>query len=482
MTAPPGTSADAAPAARSPLAWVQRFLGWRRIAYAAGETSNALTLALFVLLARYLGVEPYGELVTIVAAGAILSTGVEFGFHTLLTRAIARRPDTASHELAGALRRQLLIGPFLLPLLYAYLTIAGFSPDGRVAGLLIGASVVVRALKETMRGTCRGLERFALEALFLWTERGGLLAASAAALALGGGIVTVGTIFLTVRLLDFGTFLLALRRRLPRPAGARPGAATWRAALPFAIGNLLWSMYAQLDPALAAALATARDAGIYGAVYRFTDLVQVLPRLLIVVTYPTMAVAWLHNPDRFRQGVGALHDLLLLLGLPVLFVPIIAGEWLLRHGFGAAYATGGPALQILMVAGLFSFQSVLLVQALQAAGGERPLTAVLAVTVALKVTLNLALTPRWGYLGTALAAGATELGYFALLTIVLHRLHAGPARDVTLRTAAGAGCLGAAAWLGAAGSTLGGTAAFVLGWGLLAARTRARALAAWKAL
>lgn len=64
-----------------------------------GEASNALTLLLFVLLARGLGVDRYGVFVAIVAAAAILQAVAELGLHTLLTRTVARAPDAAWHEL-----------------------------------------------------------------------------------------------------------------------------------------------------------------------------------------------------------------------------------------------------------------------------------------------------------------------------------------------------------------------------------------------
>ncbi len=466
--------------AASLIAAGRALLSGKRAAYATGELSNAATLALFAVLARLLGVEPYGELVTIIAVSAILSTAVEFGFHTLVVRTVARDPACARRELGEALRRQILLAPLLLAAMYGYTHLAGLSPAGRVAGLLIGASVVVRALKETLRGVSRGLDRFGIEALFLWTERGGLLVASLVVVLAGGGLVAVGATFLCLRLADFAAFLLTLRRVVGTDATARRGVAvaTWSAALPFAVSNLLWSVYAQVDPALLTALATPRDAGIYGAIYRFIDLVQVAPRLLIVVAYPVMAVAWVCERERFHRGVSALRDLLLLVGLPVLFIPILWGEGLLRLGFGPDYAVGAGALQVLMVGSFFAFQSLMLLHALQAAGQERRLMLVLGLTVGLKVLLNCLLAPRWGYLGTAIAAAATEIAYFALLAGLLRRADPARAHPIGLGEMIGAGALAAAAFLVASGAAVWGGVLFGATWALLVARLGPRELAA----
>lgn len=463
----------------TPAATIRALLSGNRAAYASGELSNALTLALFAVLARLLGVEPYGEFVTIIAVSAILSTGVEFGFHTLLTRTVAREPARAGRELWAAHGRQILLAPGLLVAMYGYLSLTGISPAGRTAGLLIGASVVVRALKETVRGVTRGLSRFGLEALFLWTERAGLFVACVIAVELGGGIVAVGAVFLILRLLDFGVFLFALRRRIGPAGPVQPGAviATWAAALPFAVSNLLWAMYTQIDPALLTALATPRDAGIYGAIYRFIDLVQVIPRLLIVVTFPAMAVAWVQDRERFHRAVAALRDTLMLVGLPVLFLPTLLAAWSLRHTVGADYAVGARALQVLMVGNYFAFQSLMLSQALQAAGRERRLVWVLGLTVGLKVVLNLVLAPDWGFLGTAIASAITELGYFVLLAGLLRRTDPGHAHPIGLGEMVGAVVLAASALLIATGKPEWGIVAFAIGWLALAVRLGPKVLA-----
>ena len=464
---------------RAPAAAVRALFSGKRFAYASGELSNALTLALFAGLARLLGVEPYGEFVTIIAVSAILSTGVEFGFHTLLTRTIAREPARAARELWAAHQRQILLAPVLLVAMYGYLSLTSISPAGRTAGLLIGASVIVRALKETMRGVSRGLNRFGLEATFLWTERGGLLLVCVAAVQLGGGIVAVGAVFLILRLLDFVGFLLTLRRRIgpsaPDPAGGVT--ATWAAALPFAVSNLLWSMYMQVDPALLTALATPHDAGIYGAIYRFIDLVQVIPRLLIVVTFPAMAVAWLQDRDRFHRDTAALRDTLVLVGLPVLFLPTLLAAWALTHSVGADYAVGARSLQVLMVGNFFAFQSLMLWQALQAAGQERRLVWVLGMTVGLKVVLNLLLASRWGHFGTAIASAITEAGYFLLLAGLLRRTDPGRAHPIGLGEMAGAAVLAASALLISRGQPVWGGLVFAAGWLALAGRLGPKVLA-----
>lgn len=444
-----------------------------RVAYGLGEASNALTLLLFVLLARGLGVERYGVFVAIVAAAAILQAVAELGLHTLLTRTVARAPDAAWHELRGALIRQAaLILPAPL-LIYGYMQVAHIPADAHLAGVLIGASVWFRALKESVRGVCRGLGRFGVEALFNWTERLGLLAAGFAVIALGGSLTAVGLVFFVVRAADLAVFVSTVRHQLRRPVPAeRPRQATLLAALPFAVSNLMWSMYYQVDTALLSALSTPRDTGIYGALYRFVDLVQVVPRLLIVVAFPVMAVDWVRNRDRFHRLFRSLQSVITCAGFPVLFVLAGWSAPIIGLAFGREYVEGARALSWIMLGNYFAFHSLLLVQASQAAGRERSLAAGLTLTVTLNVILNVFLIPRFGFRGAALATALTEVTYAGILGWIAWRAGVTPGAPFGPLEAVGALVLAAVA-LGADWPTTPAAAGLlVLGWLIVLVRLK----------
>jgi O-antigen/teichoic acid export membrane protein len=399
--------------------------------YGAGEGSNALTLLLFALLARLLGVEPYGVLITIVASTAILGTLAEFGFHTLLARTTARDPRTAWADLRAALRRQVWIGPAMLAALYGYMQLADLPTSSYPAGMLVGLSVWFKSLKESLRGVSRGLSRFDLEALFLWTERLGLLIFSVLAVALGGGLTAIGVVFLTVRALDFAGFLVVVSRLLDRSAVTSTG-VRWLAAWPFAVSNLLFMMYYQIGVTMLAVLSSSREAGLYGAVYRFIDVLQVAPRLVIVAAFPAMAVAWATDRTRFRRTLSHLQRVQFAIGIPLLLGVFLWGESLLVLAFGAEFRDGAPALRLLVAGNIFAFQSLLLAQAMQASAHEHTLAAILAATVVCSIALNAILIPAHGARGAAEATALTEVLYLGLLVAFSRRQSIGIMRGPSL--------------------------------------------------
>jgi O-antigen/teichoic acid export membrane protein len=402
-----------------------RHLGARlrpRLHYGLGEASNALNLLLVAVVARVLGVEPYGDFMAMLAGAGILGQIAEFGFPLLVARSVARRPKRAWAEIRFAVARQAALMVPVLGLMYAYLTATGIAPHLHVAGLLIAASVCFQAMKGTLRGACRGLHHFGTEALFLWSERAGLLVFGVAAVALGGGLPSLAGAFFAVRGVDLALFTVVMYRRVGGGNGVHASDLSLAAAAPFAVGAFLWLAYYQIDTAMIALLSTAHDTGIFGAVYRFVDVLHVLPRLIVTVTFPTMVVAWANDPQRLSALVAALQRRLAYVAVPAVLIIIVWGDALLRLGFGDDFAEGAPALRMLAVGTFFAFYSVLFSQTVVAAGRERHLARVLFGAVTVNVLLNMLLIPRYGFMGAATATLVTELVYVGLLAGIVYTL------------------------------------------------------------
>jgi O-antigen/teichoic acid export membrane protein len=391
-----------------------------RAVYAVGEASNALNLLLLAVLARFLGVEAYGDLMAIMAGAGILGEVVEFGFPRLVARTLVRRPGESWPLLREAMARQLELCLPILVLLYAYIQLANISPSAEWAGFLIGISFCCRSLKATLRGACLGLKLFTMEALFLWTERGSLLLCGVLALYFGGGLLTLGLVFFFVRSLDLVMFLWALRSSLPTPVASLPTRASigFRAAYPFAAAGFLWGMYYQVDTAMLSILSTPYDTGIYGSLYRFVDILAVVPRVIIVVAFPGMAAAWIADRNDFSKTVEVLQRALLSIAIPIFFMLIVWSEGVLSLVYGEEYAAGAAALRLVLVGVYFSFHSMLLTQSLSSSTYERKVAVALTVAVFGNIALNLVLIPREGFMGAAIATMATEFMYFVTLCSV----------------------------------------------------------------
>ena len=233
-------------------------------------------------------------------------------------------------------------------------------------------------------------------------------------------------------------------------------ASTGTAALPFAATSLLWSLYYQVDTAMLAVLSTEHDTGVYGAVYRFVDILRVLPRLIVVVAYPVLAVAWTKERTRFAAHADRLQRVVTAYGLPVLFLVVVWAAPLIGLVFGSSYSEGSDALAVLALGCYFAFHGALLVRVLNASGGERRVATSFLITVVANIILNALLIPRHGFFGAAVATLITELFCALLLTLACRR--SGAMAGSGLPVAA----LGGAVLIGVIGLTRGGLWAGVM--------------------
>jgi O-antigen/teichoic acid export membrane protein len=422
-----------------------------RVLFALGEASNALTLILFALLARMLGVELYGSFVALAAISAILSDLVQLGFSSLITRTVAQDRRLAWVELRRALRFQVFMCLPVLVILGGYMKVAGFPAGMYVPGLLIGLSLCFRSMVMTLRGVCRGLGDFGTETLFLWIERGSLLVICTLAVLVSPTLLALALVFFAVRVATFLLFLTVIWRKVDA-AGTRHLSSTTTVAsmVSFAVSGLMVSLYYQVDTAMLPILSTAYDAGIYGALYRFVDLILVIPRLILVVGFPTLVVLWKEDVERFGQTFVDLRRLLAFFGLPALLVMIFFSSDILSLAFGKEYRVGAGALVYLLVGMLFAFQSMLLSQVLKASEHETALARVLVSAVLLNVVLNMLLIPSYGFSGAAFATLVTEVAYYLLLVSLIQHLKILPVRPFSLVEASGLVLSGVAAWGGRA--------------------------------
>lgn len=401
---------------------IGRVLRLPRVLFALGEASNALTLVLFALLARFLGVGPYGSFMALTAVSGILSEFIQLGFSSLITRTVAQDRRLAWVEVRRALRYQSLMCIPVLIILIGYMKLAHFPAELYLPGLLIGLSLCFRSMKMTLRGVCRGLGDFGIETLFLWVERGVLLVLGVGAVMASRDLLTLALVFFVVRALDFLAFLAVIWIRVDgRGTRHLVSSTTLGSMVSFAISGLMTSMYYQIDTAMLPMLSTTYDAGIYGALYRFVDLIQVLPRVILVAGFPALVVLWKADTGGFGETFVQLRRFLTFLGLPALLLIILFSGRILALAFGEEYRVGATALVNLLVAMLFAFHSMLLSQVLKASEHEAGLARVLVTTVLFNIGLNILLIPAHGFSGAALAMLVTEVVYYLLLVERIYR-------------------------------------------------------------
>lgn len=403
--------------------WTNAF--WNASALTGGKL---LVFALLVTAARVLTLPDFGFFTFIIALAQLLYQLMDGGATTAVWRETATAADGGRRAYLSALKLRIItltIG--FLPLIPVW---KRYEMTGEARAFLVLAvlGMGVASLVGLRQAVLRARERLREEAFVQLTERLVYAGVGMTLLALGGGLIGLGAAFLAGHL---AALWLSSRFQLfpaATEASAEPGA--WhlaKLAWPLGLAGLFTAVYFRIDMVMLQKMRGAEETGLYGAAYRLIEAAMIAPAALLAAYFPRLARA----AEGDAPGAAAEAPLTLLLHIATAgacFGLVFAPE-IMRVFFGAPFAPAGNTLRILLFALWAIYPNYLLTQMLIARRKQRIFAVIVGGCAALNILGNLALIPRWGGNGAALATVATE----TLLLVAAYRFLQGELRVVALQ-------------------------------------------------
>jgi O-antigen/teichoic acid export membrane protein len=179
----------------------------------------------------------------------------------------------------------------------------------------------------------------------------------------------------------------------------------------------------QMEVILLGHLATATDAGLFAAAWRLASLTPFALAALASIAGPQIASSYHRGAIDELAGVSRLIARLgLLIAIATAALLVLFGRPLLDL-FGPEFDAAYPALIALTIGGLVNAFTGVVAYMMTLTGRERPALIIFAGALAISLLLNLALIPRFGALGAAIASSsATAAWNLAMLAYVRRRL------------------------------------------------------------
>lgn len=363
------------------------------------------------LTARTLGPGGFGVWTAVGAYVGIFATLTDLGFTTVAMQKMAAEPEREAAwlgALAGA-RGLLSVGVAIICGLSIPLFL-GSAFDGHLVGWILTLTVLstgANALMSVFQSRLRaGLAlSFSVIQSFVWLVL-------VVAFWLADASIVVFAVGYVLVLVLIGTLQIRATRRhahIDWRRGRRLWRSLMRTAVPLGIASMLIVVYYQIDAVLLLQIAGPREAGVYGAAYRFLAPLQFLPAAVMSSFFPVLAALKNLDPARMRRLVQRCAELMAIISLPILAVTIALSGPIIRVLYGASYARAAGILPILMIAfvsicygNLAGFLAPLL-------SLHWRLAAYSAIGAVANVVLNVVLIPRHGAFGSAWATVITEV-------------------------------------------------------------------------
>jgi len=413
--------------------------------FAAGEAgSRALAFIATAYIARKLGVSAFGYLGFATAVVAYFGTALSAGISEVGSREVARHPRDAQTIAAGATLIRLVAAVIALAGVIAISMVVPEPRLGRVVLALTGLSLISLALDTS------------------WVYKGFGKSRRVGAGLLLGQSLAVGLLLLLVRapenvvrvpIIQFfadvvaAAFLITplLGRAWLSPRISEAIGLVKSSGL-ITLSRILRTLIVTIDVVLLGIMTSSEQVGLYSAAYRIVFFVM-------AIAYASH-VAWLPAVTRTIAGrrpvdtvfAGSLR-LSLAVTLPFVVGGLMIAPQLLRAIFGEEYSPAATALRLLLVSLFFIAlhgASRNLFLAYERLGIE---TWIMAAGVVVNVGLNLALIPRYGLNGAALATAAADGVILILCVVAVARFGIRPSLWLLVVPLAAGGAMAVGLWL-----------------------------------
>lgn len=380
----------------------------RFLALGVGEIGARLVaFGVTVYVARTVGAEHYGVLVAAITVVMYLTFVVDAGMDMVGVKQVTAHPERVPELLASVLGARLLIAIATIICTAAFALAALPRVDGLAlalyAGTLLATAISTKFVHlgidragNTAWSRVLGESIMAALVLLLVRQPADLLKIPAAQIA--GDLVAA---LLLLSLLPVGRRPHALRLEMGSTL------ALLRDARPMVLHGLLGLAIFNSDFLFLRVLQDSESVGYYSVAYTLISFAQNLGVAYTMSLIPTFTVA---RDDRAaaQRAVDNGMGQALLGALPVTVGGLLVAPALVHLLFGPSYAPSARPLQILLLLVPVSLVRNVWQAVLVAYNRQDLMLRTVAWAAAVNVVLNVALIPRYGMVGAAVATVVTE--------------------------------------------------------------------------
>jgi len=177
---------------------------------------------------------------------------------------------------------------------------------------------------------------------------------------------------------------------------------------PMGIVVVVTALYFRLDTILLAFLRSETEVGIYNGAYRILEVLAFFPAAFVGLLMPGLSRYALTDTRRFGKIFHGGFETLLLITFPISAGLFFESDRIVSFIAGQAFVASGPVLAVLSGAIFMIFFGSLFSNALIAKKRQLNLVWIYSVAMVVNIGANIAVIPRFGYMGAAWTTLITE--------------------------------------------------------------------------
>jgi O-antigen/teichoic acid export membrane protein len=385
----------------------------RRIAFAtvlqlfARIAGLAMGVGVAAFLARGLGTTDFGRFSLLLALVSVAVNVGDFGLSQVAVREMSIDPNRRAAVAGGLAVARLSSGLVLAVVVGVAGSVLLSTREGTIAAALVAATLPLGALASLQAVAQARLRPHVMSALTL-VQSAAWLAGVAALAAFHAPLSAYASVFLAVALLQgvLAVKLTASFATVDIAGSHRIVLELLRRAWLLGVAGLFVTAYYRFDAVLLFRLAGSDQTALYGAAYRFLDVLQVLPATAVGLLLPILSsLRGRSASESFGKAFTLALGLLIASAAPVVAAGMVLARPIIGAIYGPSFAGAAPVLVILLPSFLSISVGYVLTTVILAADRIRVFCVITGAVAVLSVAANIVLIPLWG----ARAAAATTL-------------------------------------------------------------------------
>jgi O-antigen/teichoic acid export membrane protein len=336
----------------------------------------------------------------------------DFGVNTFITRDIARDKGRSRRLTDLALGLKMLLVPVSLIFIavFSLVTRNHYDTETRHVIWIFCLYGLIVSFTQLAFGVFRAHERMEYESLVAVTEKTISTGLCVLAITAALGMVPFSLCFVLAGALALALAFGILRRRVhsftPR-IDLRKNAALFKAAFVYGCALFITSLYDKVATLFLFWMQSLSAVGFYNAAQKLLSFTNLLPIIFATAFFPRFA-ATAHDRDELSRvfTVGLKH--LLMLAIPLVPGVFLLSDRLILVLADARFAASAGVIRILAFPAGILFVNIFWASLCGATGHQRTILGFQLAGLTCNVLLNLALIPRYSYLGAAWTTLATE--------------------------------------------------------------------------
>jgi len=384
--------------------------------------SNAI---LFIVIARYMGVEEFGRFAFAVSFTGIFLVIVDYGFCLQIVRDVAVMPENALLLSTSMLNGKLLLSFISTVVIVISINILNYPTETKLIVYILWLAFLFYSFGLFFNSIFRGLNKFQYETYPTIVLNVIQFVLVLLLLVLNYNTLSVALVYLASRIVYFLFSIYLVHKKIGNLAfcfDMRQAFNALKKSLPYGIHTILATLYFQLDTVFISFFNGNTEVGHYQAAMRIVLAFMIICEVITSSYFPLIARDYRNDMISFKNTGLDFNKYLILSGGAILSGLILFADILIRGIYGSGYESSVIIMQLLSVVVFLRFAGGGYAAMITVSDNQNLRAFGVSVSLVVNVILNCILIPVYGAVGAAIASVLTHLVLVALYVLFSYKL------------------------------------------------------------